>query len=661
VSHRPRASLSSSPLLTRFVGITLVLVAALAWLGWRLLEQDRALERQRTRDLLEGSADLIAAGLSRALAAVDDTLGSIALDSSPAGAARFAATAASDAIVLVGAGDRVDAFPRGRLLYAPTLPALADPAQSLFARGDSLEFRAGDPVAAAAVYRELSRSRDAAVRAAALVRLGRAARKSNELRLASSAYDELARLDGATVNGVAAPIVARAARLALWKESGDSIVMRREAFALHDALHQARWRLSRSAFEFYDSEASRTLLLPPAPHGDSALATRMALSAAGAASWATHSNESSSPARARAVRVDDHSFLVASAARGDRTAVLLAGRAHVEAMLRTSVAPVLERQNVRVSLTDDDGRPVLAAAPPLTGSRLSRSPSDTRLPWTLHVAADPATDIVNAERQRLLVAGIVVAGLLALFGTYAVSRAASRELNAARLQSEFVAAVSHEFRTPLTSLRQLTELLTSGRVATPERRTEYYETMRRETARLHRFVEALLDFGRADAGIAERRVEPLDAVALVRATVADFERENAPAGFTIAFDAHCAAAPIKGDAEALGRALWNLLDNAVKYSGESRVVRVAVSLREDDVLVRVQDSGIGIAALEHQTVWEKFRRGTAARERGIRGTGIGLAFVRQIIAAHGGSVALESAPGAGSTFTIGLPLAAGQA
>jgi signal transduction histidine kinase len=109
------------------------------------------------------------------------------------------------------------------------------------------------------------------------------------------------------------------------------------------------------------------------------------------------------------------------------------------------------------------------------------------------------------------------------------------------------------------------------------------------------------------------------------------------------------------DADALARALWNLLENAVKYAGDSRTIQVEVSSREGLAAVAVRDEGIGIPRDEHKRIFDKFVRGAASVEHRIAGTGIGLAMVQHIARAHGGHVTVESEPGRGSTFTIWLP------
>ncbi len=250
-------------------------------------------------------------------------------------------------------------------------------------------------------------------------------------------------------------------------------------------------------------------------------------------------------------------------------------------------------------------------------------------------------------------AGLAAVALLVIAASYLIARAVSRELAAARLQSDFVSAVSHEFRTPLTSMRQFTEMLVEDDNLPPEKRRSFYGAQERATRRLTRLVESLLDFGRMEAGARPYRHEPLDAGDLARTVVEEFRQEAACNGFTIDCILPDDRAMVNGDREALAQALWNLLDNAVKYSGDSRAVRVEVE-GGDQVAIRVRDEGYGILPSERNQILRKFARGSGARAHGVKGTGIGLAMVKHIVDAHGGKLVVDSEPGRGSTFTIRL-------
>jgi two-component system phosphate regulon sensor histidine kinase PhoR len=241
-----------------------------------------------------------------------------------------------------------------------------------------------------------------------------------------------------------------------------------------------------------------------------------------------------------------------------------------------------------------------------------------------------------------------------------VHRAITRELQVAQLQSDFVAAVSHEFRAPLTTLRIITELLVHQRIPSETRRQRSYAFLDRETSRLHRLVEDLLDFGSMESGRKENRAADHDPFQLVRATVAQFVQQAETNGFSVEADLGSVddgpVAIIHVDQEAFGRALRNLLENAMKYSPVCRTVWVNAVVQDHSVIISVRDQGMGIGAEEQGSVFQKFVRGDAAKKAGIKGTGIGLAMVQQIVQAMGADIRLHSELGVGSTFTLVIPL-----
>jgi signal transduction histidine kinase len=256
---------------------------------------------------------------------------------------------------------------------------------------------------------------------------------------------------------------------------------------------------------------------------------------------------------------------------------------------------------------------------------------------------------------------LVVALALLLLRRLLLSVRRQREIQVdaqrAQLQSDFVAAVSHEFRSPLTTLRSITDLLAQNRIEGEARRHESYVFLDRETARLQRLVEDLLDFGRMESNRKQYRMEKYDAFALVRATVLDFQELAMENGFEVEMALPASPAPVYVDEEALSRALRNLLENAMKYSPVCRTVWVDGSLHESTVVISVRDKGMGIDEEEKEVIFQKFARGKAAKRAGIKGTGIGLAMVRQIAEAFDGVVHLQSELGVSSMFTLEIPLA----
>jgi two-component system phosphate regulon sensor histidine kinase PhoR len=245
--------------------------------------------------------------------------------------------------------------------------------------------------------------------------------------------------------------------------------------------------------------------------------------------------------------------------------------------------------------------------------------------------------------------------LFVIAASYLIGRAVSRELAAAQLQSDFVSAVSHEFRTPLTSMRQFTEMLVEDENIPEGKRRAYYQAQERATRRLSRLVESLLDFGRMEAGARPYRLERLDIGRMVRRVMEEFKLETDSNNLVMDCDIPDKGTKVNADREALAQALWNLLDNAVKYSGENPVVLVEVRVG-NQVAIYVRDQGPGIPRSEKNRIFRKFTRGSSAEKLGIKGTGIGLAMVKHIVDAHGGKVLVDSVPGNGSAFTILLPL-----
>jgi signal transduction histidine kinase len=277
------------------------------------------------------------------------------------------------------------------------------------------------------------------------------------------------------------------------------------------------------------------------------------------------------------------------------------------------------------------------------------------------VATATPQEIVSTglSRRRIIVATLILIGFLIPATGYLVWRAVDRELTLARQQSEFVAAVSHEFRSPLTSLSHLTALLRSDFQPSDERRRQYYDTLARETDRLRSFVETLLDVGRIQSGAARYHRTTMEVQPLVAQVVDDFKRHATAGMHPVTFAAPETAISACVDGEALHRAIWNLLENAAKYSRDDYPVAVVLEVEGECAAIRVTDQGPGIPASEQPFIFDQFFRGAAAAESAVRGTGIGLALVRHIVEAHGGEIRVDSRVGVGSSFTILLPRASG--
>jgi signal transduction histidine kinase len=232
----------------------------------------------------------------------------------------------------------------------------------------------------------------------------------------------------------------------------------------------------------------------------------------------------------------------------------------------------------------------------------------------------------------------------------------ARELALAKLKSDFVSNVSHELRTPLSLIRLYAETLELGRISNPGKHQEYYEIIRKESERLTSLINNILDFSRIEAGKKEYSFRETDMADLVRGTLDSYRFEIEQNGFQFEQKIDNNLPPLRVDREAIARSLLNLVNNAVKYSATEKYLGVHLYRRDSSVNLEVVDHGIGIPLKEQLKIFEKFYRVGDPLVHNTKGSGLGLSLVRHIVQAHGGVVAVESAPGRGSKFIITLPV-----
>lgn len=233
-------------------------------------------------------------------------------------------------------------------------------------------------------------------------------------------------------------------------------------------------------------------------------------------------------------------------------------------------------------------------------------------------------------------------------------RVLRRETELPRLKSDFVDHVSHDLRTPLGLFRMYAETLETGRVAGEAKRREYYGLLARETARLTRLVNNLLDFSRIEAGRKEYQKKRVALPALIREATGGYRFQLQQHGFMLVEQEDENVPEIMADAEAVVQAFLNLLDHAVKYSEQEKHIAVGLRREGNWAVIEVADRGIGIAAKHLDKIFGKFYRIEKVGQES-RGAGIGLAIVQPVMAAHHGRVEMHSEPGKGSSFLLKFP------
>ena len=643
-----RWSTSSRWLGALFLMVLVPSAATLLWLGVQLLEEDRRLWADRDLERRESAADIIVRALGQKLAAIGTGL--VEVDLPDGGVfARFD-------------GPAVTVRPADRILWVPTRSKLTEMSTQAFAEGEIAEFRQTGDLGVAA-YTALARSTNPADQAGALLRLARVHRSTGDSAAAIGEYRELARFTDLAFNGMPADLIGRREVCDLLEQTGETATLTREADALRVDFLAGRWTLDRTgwwvAAEDIQRWTGRPLNVPP---------DRRALSAALEWLWQqvqvpqTSAAEATSVVRRHVIRVDNISILVLWRAAGSEVKAFILPPEVIAHWSRQAMPPELASADALL-LTDEAGA-VLSGEKPEAGTRLvTRLATETGLPWnvSLKPASVPRDVAALTWRRQLLGAGLGAIVLLISGGSYLLWRTVRGEMAVARIQTEFVAAVSHEFRTPLTLLQHVTELLEENDELPPEQRRSLYAALGRSTKRLRGLVESLLDFARMEDGRKPYDLRPIDPSLLASNVIEEFERHAPSTRTAIARNlAMPGTLSCRADVAALAHALWNLLDNAVKYSTEPAALTVSVAPRGDEIALAVADHGFGIPARERQTIFQKFVRGSDSVRRGINGTGLGLAMVSHIIAAHGGRIELESEEGRGSTFSILLPACAGD-
>jgi two-component system phosphate regulon sensor histidine kinase PhoR len=224
-----------------------------------------------------------------------------------------------------------------------------------------------------------------------------------------------------------------------------------------------------------------------------------------------------------------------------------------------------------------------------------------------------------------------------------------------RVRRDFVANVSHEFKTPLTAIQGFAETLLGGALEDKDNRAHFVEIMRDHARRLARLTDDLLKLSRIEAGRLELEIRPIRVEALVNGCVETARLNGKSRGLEIHVDLEPNVPPVRGDGAQIGEVLQNLLDNALQYTPSGGRIEVKARSNGHNMVFTVIDTGIGIPESDLERIFERFYRVDDARSREAGGTGLGLSIARHIVEAHGGRIWVESAVGHGSRFHFSIP------
>jgi signal transduction histidine kinase len=273
---------------------------------------------------------------------------------------------------------------------------------------------------------------------------------------------------------------------------------------------------------------------------------------------------------------------------------------------------------------------------------------------------NPKTLTQSANTIKLTLGLLIGVLVLAIgVGSWLIVSDLNRQLSLARQKTDFVSNVSHELKTPLTSIRMFSELLAEGRVVDVERQRSYLGIITAETARLTRLINNVLDFARIERGEKKYRFEKCDFAAVVCETVQSYQPQLERNGFRLTSELPNEPVWVNGECDSLAQVIVNLLSNAEKYSCSDKEVHVELHQLTAPLPyaeLKVSDRGMGVPKGCEEKIFEQFYRAHDSLNSGIQGSGLGLTLARQVARAHGGEVAYEPRSGGGSCFCLRLPI-----
>lgn len=330
---------------------------------------------------------------------------------------------------------------------------------------------------------------------------------------------------------------------------------------------------------------------------------------------------------------------------------------------RLRVEPAFE-DDLCVALLDDNSRPAALSRPGFTADWrhpfVSVEIGETLPHWEIAAYLLNPDRLTHSTRMLAWTLGSMV-GLLVLAiaaGSWLIVADLQRQTKLARQKTDFVSNVSHELKTPLTSIRIFSELLAEGRVTDEPTRQSYLKIITAEVARLTRLLNNVLDFARIERGEKQYHFRRVDLIALVRAAVDAYRPNLITNGFEVNAAFPNDTVFVQGDPDALHQIVVNLLANAEKYSSTRKEITVEIRCNQSGVSAEiwVLDRGMGVSPGNEERIFEQFYRAHDSLSSGIQGSGLGLTLARQMARAHGGDVRYAPREGGGSCFIVTLPL-----
>jgi signal transduction histidine kinase len=575
-------------------------------------------------------------------------------------------------------------------LKTPSLPA--GPVQEVLNRAREQEFSRKDFRRAIALYRSAGRqAKDRDIQARMLFNEARCLMKLERYAEAIKVFQrvENEHPESTTASGMPLSLVSRLEEVHSHAALGDTAGALRTSLTLYEDLIGMRWAVSKAQFKTYAGlveEAIDEILSKKSAVQDLAgLQDRYSLLKARLqekdAEWKimnTIQQEVVPDLRRRASTPDLPSPIKYSKTIGGRAFIVLAapiietprripfgliglmlkGDFLLNNVLSRAVANDLPATQTELVVSDLEGNVLLGSdALPAERATVTEFFDDNFPPWKLEFYARRPEGIGFAGLQNSFYFWTILTLVVVLtFGAILIGRTIAHEMEILKLKADFVSSVSHEFKTPLTSIKTLTERLQGDKAIDPGRMRQYFSLISQNADQLTHLVKNLLDFSKIEEGKKEYHFEAADVAKLLTQQIRDYRKDDPQKGARIKAAISDDIPPLLVDRDALSQALNNLLDNAFKFSSGDGDVEVHLNKEKNSVMIEVSDHGIGIPPDELEKIFDKFYQAKNAIKHSAKGTGLGLTLVKHTAEAHGGKVSVRSKVGEGSAFSLILPI-----
>jgi len=589
-------------------------------------------------------------------------------------------------------------FPLAKLLFLPDGSTQSSSSSSPTSTpekkvpaGQQLEFQQKKYRQALAIYeKELEQISNPQMKGELLSSIARVQKKSALFRDAIKTYAAIARdySNIQTAGGVPLGLAAGSEISSLSKTIGDTLTAIKTSIDLYEDLVDRKWTLERAQYDFFSRNIKESIdsILSHAPLSDPVqqynslfsklkaeeqdqrrITERLLVFQENAATdlkakVPLNIEEPLSSANRFTLESGEYTYLVSLL--GQDTGNKIQGLLLDADYLRDSILYQVLQSNVKSKKTrwvvkGRDEKAILKSENSPSGSLTVRTNFEGGFPpWFVELYQndpDLFETFLFSRRGIYFYMFILLAGIL-IFGLALTIRTVTHELELSKMKSDFVSTISHEFKSPLSSIRQLAEMLQSGRVPSENRRQEYYDVLVEQSERLSLLIDNILDFAKLEEGRKKFDFQIIDISLLLKEIVSVIQDQVRHKDFVIQLEIEKPLPAIKADRESITQAITNLIDNAIKYSGEARNIIIRSFVEGKYLIISVKDFGIGIKKEEIDKIFERFYRGGDELTRTVKGSGLGLTLVKQILEAHRGKVSVESEIGKGSTFMVRLPL-----